>query len=160
MVTTTGEKAQGEGCHNDTTTRMTPMITATQDRLQERSMDKRTTTSSDYIIRLTDGLLRCGTKIIICFSQFQSFSFASVEVMTEQCAPFFPISVFQKRGHKNRHKKIKHLLQKSSGLRPCETLVVSRNALFVFHSFAISETCLIFVKNRHPSKKNLFYSAF
>ena len=68
IVTTTGEKAQGEGCHYDTTTRMTSMITATQDRLQERS-EKRTTTSSDYIIRLTDRLLRCGTKIITCFSQ-------------------------------------------------------------------------------------------
>ena len=71
MVTTTGEKAQGEGCHYDTTTRMTSMITATQDRLQERS-EKRTTMSSDYIIRLTDRLLRCGTKIITCFSQFES----------------------------------------------------------------------------------------
>ena len=43
------------------------MITATQDRLQESS-EKRTTTSSDYIIRLTDRLLRCGTKIVTCFS--------------------------------------------------------------------------------------------
>ena len=67
MVTTTTEKAQGERCHYDTTTRMTSMITATQDRLQERS-EKRTTTSSDYIIRVTDRLLRCGTKIITCFS--------------------------------------------------------------------------------------------
>ena len=72
MVTTIGEKAQGEGCHYDTTTRMTSMITATQDQLQERS-EKRTTTSSDYIIRLTDRLLRCGTKIITCFSQPQLF---------------------------------------------------------------------------------------
>ena len=47
MVTTTGGMALGEGCHYDT---------------------KRTKTSSDYIIRLTDRLLRCGTKIISCFS--------------------------------------------------------------------------------------------
>ena len=67
MVTTTGEKAQGEGCHYDTTTRMTSMITATQDRLQERS-EKRTTTSSDYIIRLTDRLLEFGAKMTSCFS--------------------------------------------------------------------------------------------
>ena len=71
MVTTTGEKAQGEGCHYDTMTRKTITITATQDRLQERFERKRTTTSSDYIIRLTDRLLRCGTKIISCFSQKQ-----------------------------------------------------------------------------------------
>ena len=76
MVTTTGEKAQGEGCHYDTTTRMTSMITATQDRLQERSV-KRTTTSSDYIIRLTDRLLRCGTKIITCFSHKPDLAIAS-----------------------------------------------------------------------------------
>ena len=66
MVTTTGEKAQGEGCHYDPTTRMTAMVITMQDRLQERC-EKRTTTSSDYIIRLTDRLLRCGTKIITCF---------------------------------------------------------------------------------------------
>ena len=67
MVTTTGEKAQGEGCHYDTTTRVTSMITATQDRLQERS-EKRTTTSSDYIIRLTDRLRVFGAKMTSCFS--------------------------------------------------------------------------------------------
>ena len=67
MVTATGEKAQGEGCHYDTMTGSTAMITTMQDRLQER-FEKRTTTSSDYIIRLTDRLLRCGTKIITCFS--------------------------------------------------------------------------------------------
>ena len=68
MVTTTGEKAPGEGCHYDTMTRMTAMATTTQDRLQERSLDKRTTTSSDYVIRLTDRLLRLGSKISDCFS--------------------------------------------------------------------------------------------
>ena len=67
MITTTGEKAQGEGCHYDTTTRMTSMITATQDRLQERS-EKRNTTSSDYIIRLTDRLRELGAKMTSCFS--------------------------------------------------------------------------------------------
>ena len=41
--------AQGEGSHYDTTTRMTAMTTIMQDRLQERSIDKRdTTTSLDY----------------------------------------------------------------------------------------------------------------
>ena len=68
MVTIKGEKAQGEGCHYDTTTRMTAMATTTQDRLQERSLDKRTTTSSDYFIRLTDRLLRLGSKLSDCFS--------------------------------------------------------------------------------------------
>ena len=71
MVTTIGEKAQGEGCHYDTMTRKTITITATQDRLQERFERKRTTTSSDYIIRLTDRLLRMGSKISDCFSQIQ-----------------------------------------------------------------------------------------
>ena len=68
MVTNTGGMAQGEGCHYDTTTRMTVITTSMQDRLQERIPAKRTTTPSDYIIRLTDRLLRCGTKIITCFS--------------------------------------------------------------------------------------------
>ena len=68
MVTTIGEKAQGEGCHYDTMTASTIMVTTMQDRPQERFERKRTTTSSDYIIRLTDRLLRCGTKIISCFS--------------------------------------------------------------------------------------------
>ena len=62
MVTTTGEKAQGEGCHYDTMTGSTVMVTTMQDRLQERFERKRTTTSSDYIIRLTDRLLRLGAK--------------------------------------------------------------------------------------------------
>ena len=65
MVTTTGEKAQGEGCHYDTTT---VVITATQDRLQERFERKRTTTSSDYVIRLTDRLRVFGAKLTSCFS--------------------------------------------------------------------------------------------
>ena len=68
MVTSIGVMTLGEGRHYDTMTRTTMMITATQDRLQERFERKRTTTSSDYIIRLTDTLLRCGTKIISCFS--------------------------------------------------------------------------------------------
>ena len=62
MATTIGEKAQGEGCHYDTMTRKTITITATQDRLQERFERKRTTTSSDYIIRLTDRLLSLRSK--------------------------------------------------------------------------------------------------
>ena len=56
MVTSIGESAQGEGCHYDTTTGSTAMVTTIQDRLQERSSEKRPTTSSDYIIRLTDRL--------------------------------------------------------------------------------------------------------
>ena len=72
MITTTGEKAQGEGRHYDTMTGSTIMVTTVQDRLQERFERKRTTTSSDYIIRLTDRLLRCGTKIISCFSQLEA----------------------------------------------------------------------------------------
>ena len=69
MVTSTGDRTLGEGRHYDTTT---TTITATQDRLQERS-EKRTMTSSDYIIRLTDRLLRMGSKISDCFSQAKSF---------------------------------------------------------------------------------------
>ena len=69
MATTIGEEAQGEGCHYDTMTRKTVMITAMQDRLQERFERKRTTTSSDYIIRLTDRLRVFGAKMTSCFSQ-------------------------------------------------------------------------------------------
>ena len=57
---TTGEMtAQREGSHYNTTTRMTAMTTIMQDRLQERSDDKREAmTSLDFVIRLlTDGLL-------------------------------------------------------------------------------------------------------
>ena len=68
MVTTTGYMTLGEGRHYDTTTRKTVMITATQDRLQERS-EKRPTTSSDYVITLTDRLQSFGAKILDCFSQ-------------------------------------------------------------------------------------------
>ena len=71
MVTSIGDMTLGEGRHYDTMTGSTTMLTTMQDRLQERSSVKRPTTSSDYIIRLTDRLLRCGTKIISCFSQFQ-----------------------------------------------------------------------------------------
>ena len=72
MVTTTREKAQGKGCHYDTTTRMTAMVTTMQDRLQERSLDKRTTTSSDYVIRLTDRLRMLRSKLYGFFSQNRS----------------------------------------------------------------------------------------
>ena len=68
MVTTTGELAQGEGCHYDTMTGSTAMFTTMQDRLQERSSVKRPTTSLDYVIRLTDRLQSVGTKISDCFS--------------------------------------------------------------------------------------------
>ena len=71
MVTATGDEAQGEGCHYDTMTGSTIMVTTMQDRLQERFERKRTTTSSDYIIRLTDRLLRLGEEISDCFSHFQ-----------------------------------------------------------------------------------------
>ena len=65
MTTVTGEKTQGEGSHNDTTTRKTAMVTTMQDRLQER-LDK-IRTSSDCIIRLTDSLR---LKLLAFFSQF------------------------------------------------------------------------------------------
>ena len=48
-------------------TRTTAMVTTMQDRLQDRSGYKRPTTSSDYVIRLTEGLLRLGSKISDCF---------------------------------------------------------------------------------------------
>ena len=69
MVTTTGDKAQGEGCHYDSMTGSTAMVTTMQDRLQERSSLKRPTTSLDYVIRLTDRLRCFGTKISGFFSQ-------------------------------------------------------------------------------------------
>ena len=68
MVTTIGESAQGEGCHYDTMTGSTAMVTTMQDRLQERSSVKRPTTSLDYVIRLTDRLQSLGAKISDCFS--------------------------------------------------------------------------------------------
>ena len=68
MITSIGESAQGEGCHYDTMTGSTAMVTTMQDRLQERSSEKRPTMSSDYIIRLTDRLLRLGSKLSDCFS--------------------------------------------------------------------------------------------
>ena len=68
IITSIGESTQGEGRHYDPTTRKTVEITATQDRLQERLLVKRPTTSSDYIIRLTDRLLRLGSKLSDCFS--------------------------------------------------------------------------------------------
>ena len=68
MITNIGELAQGEGCHHDTMTGSTAMVTTMKDRLQERSSEKRPMTSSDYIIRLTDRLLRLGVKISSCFS--------------------------------------------------------------------------------------------
>ena len=67
-VTTTGVQAQGEGCHYDTTTRMTAVVTTMQDRLQERLSVKRTTTSSDYAIRLTDRLQMMRSKLYGFFS--------------------------------------------------------------------------------------------
>ena len=108
MVTTIGEKAQGEGCHYDTTTRMTSMITATQDRLQERS-EKRTTTSSDYIIRLTDRLRVFGAKMTSCFSQFwlgEAFSNVSPALGAfRETASFIVVS--------DRHRRCVKSLQKN-----------------------------------------------
>ena len=68
MVTTTGVLAQGAGCHYDAMTGSTAMVTTMQDRLQERSLDKRTTISSDYIIRLTDRLRSLRSKCMSFFS--------------------------------------------------------------------------------------------
>ena len=70
MVTSTGELAQGEGCHYDTMTGSTAMVTIMQDRLQERSSVKRPTMSSDYIIRLTDTLQSLRSKCVRSFSHF------------------------------------------------------------------------------------------
>ena len=72
--------------------------------------------------------------------------------MTEWCAPFFPISVFQNKRAQNGHFQKKTFPAENSGLRPFKTLLVSRNALFVFHYFAISEPVFDLLKNRHPSK--------
>ena len=69
MVTTTGEMAQGEGCHYDSMAGSTAMVTTMQDRLQERLPQKRPTTSLDYVIRLTDRLQSFGAKISGFFSQ-------------------------------------------------------------------------------------------
>ena len=57
LTLTTGDTtAPGEGSHYDATTRMTAIVTTMQDRLQERSEDKRTTALWDYVIRPTDEL--------------------------------------------------------------------------------------------------------
>ena len=69
MVTTTGVLAQGQGCHYDTMTGSTAMVTTMQDRLQERSSTKRPTTSWDYVIRLTDRLRMLRSKFYTFFSQ-------------------------------------------------------------------------------------------
>ena len=75
LVTVIGANAQGVGCHYDSMTGSTAMVTTMQDRLQERFERKRTTTSSDYIIRLTDRLLRLGAKISDCFfTENESFN--------------------------------------------------------------------------------------
>ena len=68
MVTTTGVLAQGEGCHYDTMTGSTAMVTTMQDRLQERLPTKRPTTSLDYVIRLTDRLRMLRSKFYTFFS--------------------------------------------------------------------------------------------
>ena len=95
MVTTTGEMAQGEGCHHDRMTRMTAMVTTMQDRLQERSLDKRTTTSSDHIIRLADRLLRLGSKFSDCFSHlFFIFGWGLDFVFRTNPRPEFSLSLF------------------------------------------------------------------
>ena len=67
ITATVGVLAQKEGCHYDTTTRMTVMITTMQDRLQERLVDMRTTTLSD-IIRPTDRLQELRLKLLAFFS--------------------------------------------------------------------------------------------
>ena len=67
MVTVTGGKAQGEGCHYDSMTGSTVMVTTMQDRLQEKSECKRTTTSLDYIIRLTDKLQSLRQNVCVSF---------------------------------------------------------------------------------------------
>ena len=67
LTTTIGEMmAQGEGSHNDTTTRRTAMTTVMNDRLQERSNDKRTTTSLRDIVRLLTDRLRL--RLLVFFS--------------------------------------------------------------------------------------------
>ena len=69
MTTVTGVQAQGEGCHYDTMTRMTAMVAAMQDRLQERFPDMRPTTSLDYVIRQTNRLQELRLKLFRFFSQ-------------------------------------------------------------------------------------------
>ena len=68
MVTTTGVQAQGEGRHYDTMTRMTAMVSTTQDRLQDRFPTMRPTTSLDYVIRQTDRLQELRLKLFRLFS--------------------------------------------------------------------------------------------
>ena len=58
MTATTGVQALGEGCHYDTMTRMTAMVTTMQDRLQERFPTKRPTTSLDYVISFPQSCFR------------------------------------------------------------------------------------------------------
>ena len=95
MITTTGEMAQGEGCHCDSMTGSTAMVTTMQDRLQERSESKRTTTSLNYIIRLTDRLRSFGTKILGFFSQCQQNRALIIALSVSKCqyANFYSLFV-------------------------------------------------------------------
>ena len=68
MTTTTGIQALGKGCHYDTITRMTAMVTTMQDRLQERFPIMRPTTSLEYVIRQTDRLQELRLKLFRFFS--------------------------------------------------------------------------------------------
>ena len=72
MTTTTGVQAFGEGCHYDTMTGMTAMVTTIQDRLQERFSTMRPTTSLDYVIRQTDRLQELRLKLFRFFSHGSS----------------------------------------------------------------------------------------
>ena len=70
-VTTTGEMAQGEG-----------------------SLDKRTTTSSDYIIRLTDRLRALRSKLYGFFSQFRTGAKDFVGTYTPETFPGMTLGQF------------------------------------------------------------------
>ena len=90
MVTTTGVLAQGEGCHYDTMTGSTAMVTTMQDRLQERLPTKRPTTSLDYVIRLTDRLRMLRSKFYTFFSQIH-FSFCLSDASAIPPPPCFRV---------------------------------------------------------------------
>ena len=96
IVTTTGVQAQGEGCRYDTTTRMTAMVTTMQDRLQEEVSVKRTTTSLDYVIRLTDRLQSLRTKCMRFILQSLPFKKAKRWAENEASAIYIYIYIYNK----------------------------------------------------------------
>ena len=90
ITTTVGTLAQREGCHYDTMAKMTVMVTSMQDRLQDRLVDMRTTTSSD-IIRPTDRLQELRLKLLAFFSQKCLYFMANAKLPNRPAFALLPV---------------------------------------------------------------------